>query len=66
MSTSSGDSHDLESPGSGIAKNGKLPLHSFPFPHFFQKFNYLQKCQVCSSLDHYSQNKRDFCTPHLN
>ena len=25
-----------------------------------------QKCQVCSSLDHYSQNTGDFCTPNLN
>ena len=23
-------------------------------------------CQVCSSLDHYSQNTSDFCTPNLN
>ena len=26
----------------------------------------LQNCKVCSSLDHYSQNTRNFCTPNLN
>ena len=44
------------------------------FPHFIQKLNeshviddvYLQDCQVCFSLDHYSQKTRDFCTPRFN
>ena len=26
---------------------------------------YLQNDRVCSSLDYYSQNTRDFCTPNL-
>ena len=49
-------------------EKNKCPVN---YRHFY-RLAYLiilvtrSNCQVCSSLDHYSRNTHDFCTPNLN